>query len=312
MAVVGCGGQTPDQSASQIAAKVNGYEITVHQINFALSQLGAVPKEQIKAASNQILDRLVEQQILVEQALALKIDRDPKAVQAIEAARRQILAQAYLDRVLADVGKGTADDVKRFYDQHPELFSERRIYRLQEINLAADPAIVDPLKERVGKAKSLNEVVTWMQSEKIAFATNLTTRAAEQLPMKLGQEFHKMKQGQIAIVPNAANVTVSQIAAVQEAPLDMPQAMPYIERYLDNQKRMGRVEQKLKELRGSAKIEFSGDFGSVQTVSTPAHGNTVPSAAAEAFSPAAPVAGARATDKGSSDAFMEKGLSGLR
>jgi EpsD family peptidyl-prolyl cis-trans isomerase len=301
--IAACSGQSADQTASQIAAKVNGYEITVHQINFALGQLGAVPKEQIKTASNQVLERLIEQQVLIEQAIALKVDREPKTVQAIEAARRQILAQAYLERVAAG-GSAVPDDTKRFYSEHPELFAERRIYRLQEINLTGDPSVLKPLQEQVRKAKSLNDVIAWMRTEKIPFATNMTTRAAEQMPMMLAREFHRLKQGQIAIVPNAGNITVSQIAAVQDAPLDIGQASPYIERFLDNQRRTGEIQQKLKELKAAAKIEYIGDFGA------PGIAASVTGSPTDGGGAAAPGSPQPAPNKG--EAFMEKGLSGLR
>ncbi|MDP3222180.1 MAG: SurA N-terminal domain-containing protein, partial [Rubrivivax sp.] len=84
--LVGCG-EKKEKAASQTAAKVNKDEITVHQINFVLQQQRNLRPEQTDAASRQILERLVDQQLALQKADEQKVDRDPRVVQQLEAAR---------------------------------------------------------------------------------------------------------------------------------------------------------------------------------------------------------------------------------
>ena len=51
----------------EVAAKVNGAEISVHQINSVLAKATGVTNENAQRARKEVLDRLVDQQIAVTQ-----------------------------------------------------------------------------------------------------------------------------------------------------------------------------------------------------------------------------------------------------
>jgi hypothetical protein len=108
------------ERGTQLAAKVNGAEISVRQLRSA----GA-------PSASQALEKVIERELLVQQALHAGLDREPAVKEAIDASRRQILAQAWLDKVVA--GKTVSrEEIRAFYAEHPELFAERRVYRLRE------------------------------------------------------------------------------------------------------------------------------------------------------------------------------------
>jgi len=103
--VAGCGDKkdgatTGGAPPAQVAAKVNGTELTVSQVDFALQRNPNLDKAQMKTASLQVVRFLVEQEVLAQKALGDKLDSDPKVMQALDAARRQILAEAFLARKL--------------------------------------------------------------------------------------------------------------------------------------------------------------------------------------------------------------------
>ena len=147
LVLAACGGSRT-RPASQTAAKVNKDEITVHQINFVLQQQRNLRPEQADAASKQILERLIDQQLAVQKADDLKLDRDPRVVQQLEAAHREILARAYLERVGEAATKPTPEEIKKYYDDKPALFKDRRIYSIQEIAIEAKPEQVQALRDQ--------------------------------------------------------------------------------------------------------------------------------------------------------------------
>src|SRR5437868_1418263 len=130
--LAGCGDKKKEKAASQTAARVNKEEITVHQINHVLQAQRGLPPEQAASASKQILEKLIDQELTVQKAGEQKLDRDPKVVAAIDAARREIISRAYLEKIGAGAPKPSPEEIKAYYDSNPALFKERRVYNLQE------------------------------------------------------------------------------------------------------------------------------------------------------------------------------------
>ena len=256
--VSACGGDK--KASTQVAAKVNKEEISVHQVNGALARVGNLPAEQAKLAGREVLERLIDQELLVDKAVGKKLDREPRIMQAQEASRRQILAQAYMDQLVASVSKPTPEEVKTYYGEHPELFSARRVYRFQEISVAAGRDQLLPLQKRMNSAKSLNDVLAVLKENKIQFVSNLSTKAAEQLPMELLPRLNQMKDGQIAVIPGDSNLLLIQLVESRTVPIDLAAAAPVIERYLINRRRGEVAAREMKQLRAEAKIEYMGDF----------------------------------------------------
>jgi EpsD family peptidyl-prolyl cis-trans isomerase len=258
--LVACG-DGASKASTQVVAKVNQEEITVHQVNHALSQMPGLTADVQKQAARQVLERIVDQELLVQKANEHKLDRDPRTVQAMETARRQILAQAYLDSLFGQRARPTAQEVEAFYGEHPELFAERRIYRLQELAFPAHPEVTAAkLEAEAKKAKNLNDIVAWLKAKNIPFNANAAVKPAEQLPMEVVQRLAKLEAGQIAVLPAPQGFLLVQLVAAERQPLEIKQATPFIEQYLLNQRRFELARSEIKQLRDSAKIEYVGDF----------------------------------------------------
>ncbi len=106
----GCGKKDEAKTATQVAAKVNADEITVHQINNVLARSQNVTPEVADVAKREILSRLIDQQLARQQAVERKLDREPSVMQAIEAAKSEILARAYLERIASRLPKPTPEE----------------------------------------------------------------------------------------------------------------------------------------------------------------------------------------------------------
>lgn len=317
LVLAACGkGDAP--KATQVAAKVNGDEITVHQVNQAMQRVGNVPEAQAKQAQKQVLDRLVDQQLLVQQAIEKKLDRDPRTVQAIEAARRQILAQAYVEQIASSASKATGDAVKAFYAAHPGLFQERRVYRFAQMAVSAPTdkqaalrARLEELDKQADKAKLLPQLAEWLKVQNLQFRVTQATQSAEQLPLEALPKYQQMKVGDVMFAPSTQGVVISQLTALQNQPLTEQQAVPYIEQYLRNRERLKLSEDEMKRLRIAAKIEYVGEFAALQN-EQPAGAQAPAEQPPATPAPAGTAEQAAGQGKSGNQEAIEKGLKGLK
>ena len=255
----GCG-EKKDAAAQQAAAKVNKQDITLQQLNFALQQQRGLRPEQTEAASRQILERLIEQELMVQKADDLKLDRDVKVTQQLDAARREVLARAYVEKVGEAAIKPSSDEIKKYYADKPALFSERRIYNLQEIVIEARPEQVEPLRTQLSAARNVNEFLEGMKSAGIRYNANQAVRAAEQLPLANLEAFARMKDGQAVFTPQANGAQVLVLAGSRVQPASEEQARPAIESFLLSERRRKLIEDDVKAMRANAKITYVGKF----------------------------------------------------
>nr|WP_269837758.1 EpsD family peptidyl-prolyl cis-trans isomerase [Paucibacter sp. M5-1]MCZ7879479.1 EpsD family peptidyl-prolyl cis-trans isomerase [Paucibacter sp. M5-1] len=285
-----CGGGDKKDKASQTAAKVNKEEITVHQINFVLQRQQGLKPEQAEAASKQVLERLIEQELAVQKAEDLKLDRDPRVVQQVEAAKREIIARAYVERLGEGAAKPTAEEVSKYYNEKPALFKERRIYSLQELAIEAKPEQIPEIRAKLQAAKNMAEFAEYLKASDIRFAGNQAVRAAEQLPLASLDAIARMKDGDSAVTAAPNGLQVLFLVGSRSQPVDEARARPAIEQFLSNQRKSELVVKEMKAMREAAKIEYVGKFaeGTPPAAAAPA-AVTTPSPAAVA-TPAAPAA----------------------
>ena len=256
----GCSDRKKDKGASQTAARVNKEEVTVHQINLMLQQQRGLKPEQIDAASKQILEFLVDQELAVQKTRELKIDQDQRVVLQLDAAKRDVLARAYAEKIGESASKPTADEIKKYYEDKPALFKARRIYSLQELAIEATPEQLPALRDQLQRVKSASEFVEYLKTNNIRFNGNQGVRAAEQLPADVLGHLAKMKDSQMVLLPSPTGALVIMLVGSRSEPVDEVRATPAIEQFLLNDAKRKRIESDVKALRAAAKIEYIGKF----------------------------------------------------
>ncbi|QHI99984.1 peptidyl-prolyl cis-trans isomerase, EpsD family [Xylophilus rhododendri] len=265
----GCSKEAKPEAASQVAAKVNGTEISVHQINYLMTRSKANPPtpEAAKALRQQILQKLVDQQLLVQKAIDDKLDRSPDVQMNLENARRDVLADAYLQATSAETSKPDERQIKKYYADHPELFSQRRVFQLQEINFAASTpdAIKSAVTASVDAGRPADDAAAILKARGVEFAKADSQRSAEQISLELLPKLQRLRQGQGMVAANPQTVSVIYLKSYEEAPVSEAMALPRIAQFLNNQNLTQSLATLVKNLRSQAKIDYVGEFAEAPT-----------------------------------------------
>lgn len=206
------------------------------------------------------LDAFVSEELYAQAAISDQLDRKPEVVAALEIARRSTLARAYVAKLRAGLSAATDAEVQDFYDKHPELFSQRRIYRLQEIAIVAAGTRVDEIKNAFKALGTFNDRANWLKNEQIPFKVGVTVKPADELPADLVRAMLQMKDGSSFYLPSERGFTTVQITGIEESPLTKLQATPHIQRFLLNQRLAGLLAQETERLRKASKIQYFAPY----------------------------------------------------
>jgi len=246
---------------SETVATVAGDKISQAELDLAVSRLGTLDETQTAEAKRKLLQALIDQRLVAQAAQKAGIDKDPAVAIAVAQASRQALAEAYVERNFKDVAKPTEDEIAAYYNAHPELFSERRIYRVQELDLQVEPARVPEIEAQLTGSHSMGDFVNWVKEQGIDGKTAVAVKPAEQIPTPLLGRLSQMKDGQVTVFSTRpGQLLIQQLLESQLQPVSLEQAHDVIERALMVQKRKELLEADMKKLREAAKIEYSSAY----------------------------------------------------
>ncbi len=251
--------------SARVAAKVNDDSISIQQVDYVLQQRQGLSVDDLKAeqtatVGREALDRLVDQQLVLQAAADDKVDRDPAVLQMIESARREIIANAYTRHLAETASAPNEAEVRQYYDSRPALFSQRRVYTLLETAFAATAAQQKALTAPVQAARNAGDVTALLKQAGLGFGTRQSTVAAEALPLSAVDAMARLGKGQSHLVPGEGQAHVLTILEVEVSPLTPSQARASIERYLVGERQRERVQQRIQALRDTARIEYLGRF----------------------------------------------------
>ena len=260
--LVACGGsETDSQNKTQVAAKVNNEEITVHQLNQVLMTMGnrAANLDQEKVMTS-VLDNLITQSILVQEAEKTRLDRDPTVMQAIEAAKRKVLADAFLQRSMNQTSDISDTDIKTYYESRPELFADRKLFRYQQLTLSAEVSNFDSVVEKVKQIETMSEFTDWLSEQAIEYKIVPNAQTSERVPPALLKPLNSLQKNDVGFLKMTDGLLVIELIDVVEQSVSLELASPAIQRHLAGQSRQEQLKQQIAALRSTATIEYMGDF----------------------------------------------------
>jgi len=246
------------KAEGQTVAVVNGQEITVPDLNFALSQIKVPADADKNAVKAQVLQRLVERRLLAEQARSEGIDKSPEFLNRQRQAEEQLLISMLEARRLNTAQLPSDREVQAFIASHPGMFANRETWRLDQVQYLTpkDPAIIAEIQ----KTHGIDALIAVLQSHKIDFKRQQNPLDTAVVPPDLYSKLSTLPAGEPFVVPVGDRSVASAVVAKEPNPLAGDQAKPAAVALMRKQQTAKSLEGLLKSLKDSAKIEYQPGY----------------------------------------------------
>ena len=249
--LAGCGAS---KAPEQLIVKGDKFEVTLQEYDQLLRQMPPVTKEAVAPMRRMLLQQLIDEKLLAEAAVSAGMDDDPDNSQAIAAAKRSILAQAYLRNLTGKLPKADPRDVEAYYKAHPALFSNRRRFIVEEYVLKSDipnlRSYTDALDH--GDFNTLAAVI----SNTIPFLQPaVVARFTDELPENR-DVLDKLTVGSTIVYQSPGQLHLGRIQSITVEPLPLEAATGKIEQSLAAQRVTDIAQATVKTLRKSRNVEI--------------------------------------------------------
>jgi len=246
------------KAEGQTVAVVNGAEITLPELNFALSQAKVPDSADKTAVRSQLLQQLVDRKLLVEQARSEGIDKTPEFLNRQRQAEDQLLITMLAGRRLNTTQLPSDREVEAYIASHPGVFANRETWDLDQIQYLTpkDAGIVAEIQ----KTKTIDQIIAVLQSHKIEFKRQKNRLDTAVVPPELYSRLSALPQGEPFVVPVGDRSVASAVIGKEPNPLTGDQAKPAAVAMMRKQQTATSLQGLLKSLRNSAKIEYQPGY----------------------------------------------------
>jgi EpsD family peptidyl-prolyl cis-trans isomerase len=269
--------QPATNANNAVVAKVDGGIISKAELDRAMARLDTLNMAETTQARGKVLEALIDQHLVSNAARKAKLDKAPEVALAMQQAQRQVLVEAYMEHLFKDVAAPADSDIQDYYTRHPELFAQRKLYRIQELELQLDPARIAEVEAQLTQSRTLADFADWLRGQGIDGKAGVVVKPAEQIPAPMLAKLVNMKDGQVVVVPAGENrVSVLQLQGSQSQPVTQEQARDAIQRVLLGEKRKTLLEAQIRKLRASGKLEYASGFTPAPQTATPGQASDQP------------------------------------
>jgi peptidyl-prolyl cis-trans isomerase C len=287
VALSACGKKEP---TGQVAATLNGKEITTVQLNAELNGFQAPNPQVRKTAERQALDQILARRALSDAAKKAKIDKTPGYAITQERANETLLVQTWQQQIAKSVPQPSKEEVDKFVAENPDVYGQRKIFTVDQVRMPrpSNPAIVQALQP----LNTIPEVTAYLAANKIPFQESSEKIDALTANPKMVQAMMKLAPGAVFVVPSNNILTLNRITNAEVQPVAPDVAARYASAYLKNMHTQEAVARQFQSVIAAARktVKYNPAYA------PPAPPK--PAAGAAGATPAAPAAPATTAPKG--------------
>ncbi|MFL6727732.1 MAG: EpsD family peptidyl-prolyl cis-trans isomerase [Sphingomicrobium sp.] len=246
------------KAEGQTVAIVNGEEITASDLNSELNSENVPLTGSTQAARAAALQKLVDRRLLAQEAKNEGLDKSPEYINQLRRSTDDLLINLVVSRKMNTVGVPTAAEISRFEASHPETFSNRETWTLEQIiyPLPKDKTVI----AKLAAAKTFDEVAQALTGSGIQFTRGTRKIDTAIFPHAIYAQIAALPPGEPFIAPGPDKAIASVISAREPNPLPPEQARQVALAGLKREQLDKFIQDRVKDLKATAKIQYQPGF----------------------------------------------------
>jgi len=225
----GCGGSSKAPTG-QVAARVNGKEVTVQEVQAELNGFNAPDAKSRKLAEQRALQNIVARKLLAKAAEDAGIAKTPEFALQKQRMEEGLLVQAWQNKLAKAVPAPAPEEVQQFITQHPEFYADHKVFSVDQLRIPpiSDPKIIEELKP-LNSLEAIGQVLT---NHNIRFSSAKATIDALSVDPKLLDQIEKLPPGEVFVVPAQNMLIANKITEAKSVPVPSDVAAKHAAQYI--------------------------------------------------------------------------------
>ncbi len=246
------------EPTGQVAAVVNGEEITLQEVNTELSSVpmpDGVDEDKLRQG---VLKRIVERRLLAQAARDDGLDQTPEFLIRSRQLEDALLIQLLQQKEQRAAVVPSEGDIDTFIAENPATFANRTIYTLDRIQfpLPGDLSLLKALEDD----NTMDQVAATLQSMGIEFNRSPAQMDSARVGEQRLAQIRALPPGEPFVTPEGAMVTVAVITGSEAQPISPAQSRPVALESIRNRDIEQTLKDRLEAERSTAEITYQEGF----------------------------------------------------
>ena len=241
----------------QVAAVVDGDEITLQEINGELASMNVPSGVDPEVAQRIALQRVIDRRLLAKTAREEGLDQTPEFFIRQRQLIDNMLIEQYRDKLQRAIAVPSDEEIGRYVSENPEAFADRKLLQVDQITFTSgNPQDLASLSDD----HSMDEVERSLQQ----LGKNYTRSNSELDSALLGKQrldqIRALPQGEPFILPGPRITTVAVLQREVDAPMSQDSHDAEIVDRLKREQLAELLEARLESAKNSAEIQYQEGF----------------------------------------------------
>lgn len=254
-----CNSGSNSAPTGQVAATVNGEEITVADLHAEMDGLRASGQTGAQL-QHSALQSIITRKQIVAAAREAKLDLLPATALRQKKMDEMVLVEAFTDQIQKNVPAPSKDEAQNYINGHPASFDQRRIFVVDQL------VVFDSSPKLLKKMEPINTmdgIVALLNAEHVKYNKTIGVIDALSIDPDAAEKIAALPLGAVFVSPDQdSNLRVNAVREAIVQPLDRTAAVNVALGILRSRRSNDMVQNKINEIvaAGTEKVRYNKSF----------------------------------------------------